>query len=371
MEHAADNRPTILVVDDTPDNLSLMSGLLRESYRVKVAPNGPRALQIVESSPPDLILLDVMMPDMDGYEVMRRLRATRPDFDIPVLFLTAKHEVEDETTGLDLGAMDYIHKPISPPIVLARVRNQLDVKAARDFLKNQNDYLEREVQRRTRETEMVQNVAIWALASLAETRDNETGKHLKRTQFYVQALAEHLRAHPRFDQCLSDRNIDMICKSAPLHDIGKVGIPDHILLKAGKLTDDEFAIMKQHAVLGRDAIVAAECQLGLEVEFLHFTKEIACSHHEKWDGSGYPFGLKGDEIPVAGRLMALADVYDALINKRVYKPPMTHEQARDIILAGSGRHFDPDVVDAFIAVQQSFREIAIAYADAEVEHMGG
>ncbi|AXE29314.1 two-component system response regulator [Chromobacterium phragmitis] len=365
MASQPDKRPTVLAVDDTPDNLALISDLLHRAYRIKVATGGARALQIVASAEPDLILLDVMMPEMDGYEVLRRLQASRPGFDVPVIFLTAKQEAEDETAGLQLGAADYIHKPINPGILMARVRNQLDVKAARDFLKNQNDYLESEVRRRTQETEMVQNVAIWALASLAETRDNETGNHIKRTQFYVKLLAEQLRGHPRFDQYLSERNIDMICKSAPLHDIGKVGIPDHILLKAGKLTDDEFAIMKQHAALGRDAIVAAERQLGLEAAFLSFAKEIACSHHEKWDGSGYPYGLKGDEIPVAGRLMALADVYDALVSRRIYKPPLPHAQARDIIVAGSGRHFDPDVVDAFLAVEASFIEVAQTYADAE------
>ncbi|VEB40825.1 Cyclic di-GMP phosphodiesterase response regulator RpfG [Chromobacterium violaceum] len=369
MDNQSDTRPTILVVDDTPDNLALINDLLHRDYRVKVATGGEKALRIVAAGEPDLILLDVLMPDMDGYEVLRRLRASRADFDVPVIFLTAMQEAEEETAGLQLGAADYIHKPINPGILMARVRNQLDVKAARDILKNQNDYLEEEVRRRTRETETVQNVAIWALASLAETRDNETGNHIKRTQSYVKLLAEQLSGHPRFDQYLTERNIDMICKSAPLHDIGKVGIPDHILLKAGKLTDDEFAIMKQHAALGRDAIVAAERQLGLEVAFLKFAKEIACSHHEKWDGSGYPFGLKGDEIPVAGRLMALADVYDALINRRIYKPPMPHAQAKDVIVAGRGTHFDPDVVDAFLAVEQAFVEVALAYADAE-EHAG-
>ncbi|MDF0605197.1 two-component system response regulator [Neisseriaceae bacterium TC5R-5] len=361
------DKQTILVVDDTPDNLSLMSSLLHGLYRVKVAPGGPRALQIIESNPPDLILLDVMMPEMDGYEVLRRLRQNPASRDIPVIFLTAKNEVEDETLGLELGAVDYVHKPISPPIVLARVRNHLELKVARDFLKNQNDYLEQEVVRRTRETEMVQDVAIWALASLAETRDNETGNHIRRTQYYVKVLAEYLQAHPRFQAYLSPRNIEFMVKSAPLHDIGKVGVPDNILLKPGRLTEDEFEIMKSHARLGKEAIVAAERQLGLEVEFLSFAKEIASTHHEKWDGKGYPDGLKGDDIPISGRLMALADVYDALISKRVYKAAMTHAEAREFIVKNKGSHFDPDVVEAFLQVEQAFQDIAQKYADVEAE----
>ncbi|MBP9803498.1 MAG: two-component system response regulator [Candidatus Accumulibacter sp.] len=359
-------RATLLVVDDTPDNLALMSALLRDSYQVKVATQGEKGLRIAEStSPPDLILLDVMMPDMDGYEVCRRLKANPRTRNIPVIFLTARSEVEDEQKGLALGAADYITKPISPPILRARVATQLSLKASADFLRNKNDFLEAEVTRRTMELEAVQDVTILAMASLAETRDSETGKHLLRTQRYVKALAERLRPHPRFADFLTEQNIRLLFKSAPLHDIGKVGIPDRILLKPGRFEPHELEIMKSHTLLGKDAIQLAEDWLGKPVEFLTLAKEIALCHQEKWDGSGYPEGLSGDSIPVSARLMAVADVYDALISRRLYKEPMTHAQAAQIIVDGRGSHFDPDVVDAFVAVEREFQLIAESFPDSD------
>jgi putative two-component system response regulator len=362
------HKATILVVDDTPDNLSLMQGLLKDKYKVKGANNGERGLKIACSdTPPDLILLDVMMPGIDGYEVCRRLKAEPATRDIPVIFLTAKSEVDDEMRGLELGAVDYITKPISPPIVLARVHAQLLLKASADFLRDKNVYLEAEVVRRTREVAAIQDVTIMAMASLAETRDSDTGNHIRRTQHYVKALACKLATHPRFSALLTPQNINMLFKTAPLHDIGKVGIPDRILLKPGKLTPEEFEIMKTHTTLGRDAIVHAEKSLGIEVDFLKFAKEIAYSHQEKWDGSGYPEGLAGDRIPVSARLMAVADVYDALISRRVYKEPMAIPLAVEIILQSRGRHFDPDVVDAFEAIQDQFKEIALAYVDSDAD----
>ncbi|MDX2299084.1 MAG: two-component system response regulator [Xanthomonadaceae bacterium] len=359
-----DHRPTILVVDDMPDNLTLMSELLKGVYRVRVASSGERALRYAQGEAvPDLILLDIMMPGLSGYEVLRALKAQERTREIPVIFLTAMGAAEDESKGLDLGAADYITKPISPPIVLARVRTQLENKAAADFLRDQNVFLEAEVQRRTRDVVAVQDVTILALAATAETRDPETGNHIRRTQHYVKLLAEKLRTHRRFADVLCDRTITMLFKSAPLHDIGKVGIPDRILLKPGPLTPEEFEIMKTHTTLGRDLIVAAERQLGGEVEFLQFAKEIAYGHQEKWDGSGYPTGARGDEIPISARLMALADVYDALISRRVYKEPMPHAEAAAIIVNGRGNHFDPDIVDAFVDLQDEFCHIASRFSD--------
>ena len=359
-------RPVILVVDDTPDNLTLMAELLQDRYAIKVANNGERALRVAAGTPPpDLILLDIMMPDMDGLEVARRLRADPATRDIPFIFLTARSQIEDERQGFELGAVDYITKPVSPPILLARVHTHLTLKAAKDFLKDQNAYLESEVQRRTQEVSMIQDVTIMAMASLAETRDNETGNHIRRTQNYVRALARKLHRHPRFAELLDDATIDLLYKSAPLHDIGKVGIPDRILLKPGKLTPEEFEIMKTHTTLGRDAILHAEVRLNSPNTFLRFARDIAYAHQEKWDGSGYPLGLRGDEIPVAARLMAVADVYDALISRRVYKPPFPHEQAVQIISEGRGKHFDPDMVDAFLQVAEDFRSIAATFADTE------
>ncbi|OYT93293.1 MAG: two-component system response regulator [Burkholderiales bacterium PBB3] len=363
-------RPTVMVVDDTAANLLLMNDLLQDHYTVKIASSGSRALKIANSDKtPNLILLDIMMPEMDGYEVLRQLKANLATRDIPVIFLTARSDERDEQMGLDLGAVDYITKPISPAIVLSRVKTHLALKASVDFLRDKNDYLEQEVRRRMAEVRDVQDVTILTMASLAETRDNETGDHIVRTQHYVRLLAEHLRGHPRFSAYLNDVSIDRLFKSAPLHDIGKVGIPDSILLKPGPLTPEEFEVMKTHTTLGKEAIESAEARLGKTVPFLSCAKEIAYSHQEKWDGSGYPLGLAGDAIPISARLMAIADVYDALISRRVYKPPFSHAAAMEIIQQGRARHFDPDVVDAFVAIQLDCKSVAEAHT-SDAEEMG-
>ena len=359
-------KPTLLVVDDTPDNLTLISGLLKEDYRIRVASRGGKALEIARERPqPDLILLDVMMPEMDGYQVCQALKADPETARIPVIFLTARTETEDETYGLELGAADYLTKPVNPGILKARVRTHLQLKAQADFLHDKNDFLEQEVRRRTQEVTQVQDVTIMVMASLAETRDSDTGNHIRRTQHYVRLLAEKLRDEPRYRDTLTDHYINVLFKSAPLHDIGKIGIPDRILLKPGPFTDDEFEIMKRHAQLGRDAIEHAEAQLGIQVDFLKVAKEIAYSHQEKWDGSGYPEGLSGEAIPLCARLMALADVYDALICRRIYKDPMPHDKAVGIIRQGSGTHFDPLLVKHFEQIQYDFDAIARRFADSD------
>jgi putative two-component system response regulator len=359
----------ILVVDDTPDNLIMMSELLKDEYKVKVANNGEKALKISQSqTPPDLILLDIMMPVMDGYEVCRQLKSNPQTQHIPVIFLTAKTDATDETKGLEIGAIDYITKPINPAILMARVKTHLDIKRMQDFLLNQNSFLKAEIIKRTREITAIQDVTIHAMASLAETRDNETGNHIRRTQNYVRVLAQKLRHHPRFAHFLDDDNIiELLYKSAPLHDIGKVGIPDKILLKPGRFEPEEFEIMKQHPALGRSAILNAEYELGIEVPFLKYAKEIAYAHQEKWDGSGYPLGLAGDNIPISARLMAVADVYDALISRRVYKEGMSHEQAVQLITEGRGSHFDPDIADAFLELQDEFIAIAAKFWDSDAD----
>jgi putative two-component system response regulator len=398
------------VVDDTPENITVLGEVLVPYYRVRTANSGEHALRAARSLPkPDLVLLDVMMPEMDGYTVFTRLREDELTRDIPVIFVTAMDSTEAEERGLGLGALDYITKPIRPSIVLARVHTQLELKQARDWLKNQNAFLEAEVARRLGENQLIQDVSIHALARLAETRDPETGNHLRRTQEYVRALARRLQSHPRFFAFLSERTITDLAKSAPLHDIGKVGIPDHILLKPGPLTPEEWIVMKTHAAIGAAAIEQAERDAEKPVVFLALAKEIARWHHEKWNGLGYPDGLAGDAIPISARLMALADVFDALINKRVvfgqsvdadffplgrgnrptrnsmisftsessstdcsnrtnkrvYKAPMPYTQARDIILGEKGRQFDPDVVDAFLAVFDEFVSIAERHSDGE------
>jgi putative two-component system response regulator len=358
---------TILIVDDTPENLAVLSGLLSPQYRVRAVSSGRRALQIAAGQPPpDLILLDVMMPEMDGYSVIAELRANPASADIPVIFVTALERSDDEERGLALGAVDYITKPIRPAIVVARVKTQIELKAARDLLQDRNRGLEAEVARRMAENLRIQDISIHALARLAEVRDPETGNHLRRTQAYVRTLADELSSHPRFSAFLTPHNIEVLVKSAPLHDIGKVGIPDHILLKPGKLTDEEWEVMKTHCRLGYLAIEQAEQDAEQPVAFLAMAKEITHHHHERWDGSGYPDGLSGDAIPISARLMALADVFDALIAQRSYKKPFPVERALQIIRDGQGSHFDPDVVDAFFARVDDFLQIAAAHADTEV-----
>ena len=350
---------TILIVDDTPENLSVLNGLLSPLHRVRAVNSGQRALRAAASQPrPDLILLDVMMPGMDGYEVIGRLQADPGTADIPVIFVSALDGSDDEERGLTLGAKDYITKPIRPAIVIARVKAHLDLKAARDRLQDSNRSLGEEI-------DQIQDVSIRALARLAEIRDPETGNHLRRTQNYVRTLAMELRSHPRFAAFLTEHNIDVLFKSAPLHDIGKVGIKDDILRKPGRLTPEEWEVMKTHSLLGYEALKQAESEAEKSIEFLSMAKDIAHYHHEKWDGSGYPAGLAGDLIPISARLMALADVFDALINPRVYKGAFSLQRALQIIREGRGSHFDPDVVDAFFAREEEFIAIAMRHADGE------
>jgi putative two-component system response regulator len=348
--------PMILLVDDATANLQLLRETLDGcGYKLLVATDGASALAIARKASPDLVLLDIMMPDTDGYEVCRRLKADEATRSTPVIFLTALDDTADEARGLDLGAVDYITKPITPELVRARVRNHLE-------LKHYRDRLEQMVKARTLELQLTQAVMIDSLATLAEFRDPETGGHVKRTQSFVKALAVHLKSHPRFRSELTDETIDLLYLSAPLHDLGKVAVRDHILLKAGRLDASEFEEMKKHTLYGEQALRISEEKLGRST-FLRLAREIAATHQEKWDGSGYPRGLKGEEIPIPGRLMALADVYDALISKRVYKPPMPHEEAVQIIRQEKGRHFDPDIVEAFLELQGTFRNIALTYAD--------
>lgn len=357
---------TILVVDDNADNLSLILDLLKDKYRVRVANSGKTALNYLENSEaPDLILLDIMMPELSGYDVIKIIKQNEKTKDIPVVFLTAMRDVQDEQKGLELGAEDYITKPISAPIMLARVKTQLENKRAKDFLRDKNLFLEEEVKKRTKEISIIQDVTVLALASLAETRDVETGNHIKRTQRYMAILAKALKNHPKFRDYLSDKMIETLYRSAPLHDIGKVGIADNILLKPGKFSEEEYEIMKKHTTLGKDAIEHAEREVGVEVEFLKIAKEIAYSHHENYDGSGYPQGLKADEIPICARLMTVADVYDALISRRVYKEPISHAKAFEIIVSKKSVKFDPDIVEAFVEHQDDFLAISKKYEDNE------
>ena len=362
-------RPVILIVDDNPQNLGVLGELLQGEHRVLAAASGARALQLMAQAPrPDLVLLDVMMPGIDGYEVLRRMRGIAGMEDVPVIFTTAMTAAEDEHRGLELGAVDYLTKPLHPAIVLARVRTHLALKRARDRLQLDKCALEREVRRRTHEIQLTQDVTIRALARLAETRDNETGNHILRTQDAVHHLATLASRDPRFAPELDATAIALMSKSAPLHDIGKVGIPDNILLKPGKLSPQEWTVMRQHTTLGAEALRRAEHDAREPLPFLQYAKQIALSHHERWDGSGYPEGLSGLAIPLAARIMAIADVFDALISARVYKPAMPAQRARQIMVAERGTHFDPDLLDIFLAHFEAFCAIACRYPDPEACH---
>jgi putative two-component system response regulator len=324
-------------------------------------------------------LLDVMMPEMDGYEVLARLRAQARTCELPVIFVTALGTEADEDQGLALGAQDYVVKPIKPNVLMARVRTHVELKRAHDRLREQNQWLESEVGRRTRETLIAQDLTLATLAELAETRDNETGHHIQRTQAYVEVLARALQSDPNFSAELDEPQLQRIVKAAPLHDIGKIGIPDRILLKPGALTDEEFEVMKTHACIGGDALAHAISKAatahqddmgnapGSEppeaIRFLQVAELIARHHHERWDGSGYPDQLAGRQIPLPARLMALADVFDALTMRRIYKHAWTPEQAIAHIAAEAGRHFDPDIVTVFLTMRPSIADIARRLAD--------
>ncbi|GAA5176771.1 two-component system response regulator [Niveibacterium umoris] len=337
------SRPTVLIVDDAADNIDILSNALKDDYRVKVANSGERALrQVYSDTPPDLILLDVMMPEMSGHEVCRRLKANPDRRRIPVIFVTSMDAAEDEAFGLSLGAVDYITKPISPAIVRARVRTHL-------ALYDQTLELEKMVAQRTAELSESRRQLIGCLARAAEFRDNETGNHVMRMSHSARLIALAMGLGPL--------TAELIQMAAPMHDIGKIGTPDRVLLKAGPLAPEEWTTMKRHAGIGAEIIGEHDDDL------LRAARSIAMSHHEKWDGSGYPAGLSGDAIPIEGRIVALADVFDALMSVRPYKAALSLEAALDYIRSQSGRHFDPTVVAAFEHCLPDLLEVRQRYLD--------
>ena len=359
-------KATILMVDGSPDNLIPMKEQLQGRYHVKLARSGAEALRLAMLAPrPDLILIDAGLPDMDAHEVLRELRGEFLNEEIAVVFLTAEGDRDAEQRAFRAGASDVIARPGSAESLKSRVALHLELKSLRAMHKERDSQLEFQVAERTREAVLMQDATIMAMATLAETRDANTANHLRRTQLFFTVLARELRFHARFRAELADASIALMSKAAPLHDIGKVAVPDAILMKPGRLTPDEFNLMKQHTVHGRDAIAGVEKTLGGTNPFLRYAREITYSHQEKWDGSGYPEGLEGEQIPLAARLMAVADVYDALISKRIYRPAFTHATAVELIRQSSGEHFDPDIVDATLAIEEQFRAIATEYPDAE------
>ncbi len=338
---SGDNKQTVLVVDDTPENIDVLVGTLKDSYHVKAAINGEMALKIVQGAPPDIILLDIMMPGIDGYEVCRRLKADYTTRHIPIIFITAKSGIQDEIEGLALGAVDYITKPISPPIVKARVSTQL-------ALHDQNRELDRKVKIQTQQLHETRLQVIERLGRAAEYKDDDTGLHVIRMSKYTHILG--LAAG------MSESEAEMLMNAAPMHDIGKIGIPDHILKKPDKLSAEEFDIMKRHCVIGAEIIGDDTSEL------LQLAKVVALTHHEKWDGMGYPHGLAGEDIPRVGRIVAIADVFDALTSMRPYKEAWTVEKAVELLQAEAGQHFDPQLVPLFVDALPDVLEIKAEFS---------
>ncbi|MCL4757473.1 MAG: response regulator [Rhodocyclaceae bacterium] len=357
---------TILLIDDDSAVLGVLRDCLRPHYQVRIATEGHEGLKMARLSPqPDLILLDVRLPDLSGHELCARLKNDRLTAPIPVIFLSSDSDVSQVTHGLELGAVDYVTKPVAPSIVRARVQTHLRLRDQSLNLEALVEERTRDLQARTAELLQSQELAIVALGSLAETRDHETGNHVRRTQGYVEVMARRLARLPCYRSTVSSQQWAMMWRSAPLHDLGKVGIPDHILLKPGKLTAEEILIMQKHPKIGHDALRSAESRTQVEDSFLDVAAQIAYGHHERWDGGGYPQGLAEEAIPLPARLMAVADVYDALISKRVYKPAMTHTEAVEIIREGRARHFDPQIADCFLDCHEEFHTITQRFADPQ------
>ncbi|SDY11854.1 putative two-component system response regulator [Allochromatium warmingii] len=338
------HKQTILVVDDAPANIDLLVNTLKADYNVKAATRGERALQIVRSGdPPDMILLDIMMPGVDGFEVCRQLKEDFTTRHIPVIFVTAKIGIEDEIRGFELGAVDYITKPISPPVVQARVRTQL-------ALYDQNRVLDGKVREQTARLHETRLRIIQRLGRAAEYKDNETGLHVIRMSHYSHLLGEAVG--------MSATEAELLLNAAPMHDIGKIGIPDRILQKPGKLDAEEWAIMQTHSQIGADILGDAG-----DSDLLEMARIVALTHHEKWDGSGYPNGLVAEAIPRVGRIVAIADVFDALTSERPYKRAWPVEQAVALLKDGAGSHFDPQLVPAFLSVLPQVLDIQARYAE--------
>lgn len=343
MQQDKKEKPIILIVDDIPDNIHTLSGILSENFRIKAATNGAKAIEIANTIPkPHLILLDIMMPEMDGYEVCNKLKSNPFTANIPIIFVTAKTETVDEQKGFELGAVDYITKPVSPPIVLARVKTHIS-------LYDQSLALSSLVRQRTEQLEKSRLEIIQRLGRAAEYKDNETGMHVVRMSHYSVILAQQLDVSADW--------IELLFHASPMHDVGKIGIPDHILRKPGKLDADEWEIMQQHVKIGGDIIGESDSEL------LQMAQQIALYHHEKWDGSGYPHGLQGDEIPLCARIVAIADVFDALTSERPYKHAWSIEEAKSLLNQQAGKHFDPELVSTFIGQMEEIIKVKESFQD--------
>ena len=356
-------REKILIVDDSPESIDILVNAIPKHYKRQAVLNGETALKILDASDdlPGLILLDVMMPGMNGYEVCRRIKADKRLKDIPVIFLSSLIEVQDKVEAFSKGGADYITKPFKLEEVQARVNTHLKLHYYREELKKYNENLKQRVEEKVKEISELQMETIYALAKLTESRDEVTGGHIERVQECCRLIAGQLGMYPKYKNMISAEFVDSVQKASSLHDIGKVGIRDSILLKTGKLTPEEVEEMKQHTLIGANTLKEVYQKYPANI-FIKIGIEVARSHHEKWDGSGYPNGLAGDRIPLSARIMALADVYDALLSKRPYKEPYSNKEAHEIIVQGSGKHFDPLIVKTFLDIE---KDINVIYANLE------
>ncbi len=348
----------ILIVDDTPANLELLSNILKmQGYKVRPAPSGQIAIQAAKNNPPDIILLDIAMPHMSGFEVCKIIKEDNNLRDIPVIFISALSEAKEKVEAFASGGVDYVTKPFQFEEVLARVTMHLKLRRLQLEIENYNKKLEKTVEEQAREIIESQMATIFAIARLAESRDDDTGKHLDRIQVTCRAIAFNLGENPKYSTIITRSYADNLIHASPLHDIGKVAIPDKILLKPGRLTPEEFEIMKTHTTLGAETLDAVLKKYPGNI-FIKMGIAIARHHHEKWDGTGYPDGISGTNIPLSARIMAVADVYDAVRSKRCYKSSLSHIETREIIVKGSGILFDPDIVKTFENIHE---EISMIY----------
>ncbi len=334
---------TILLVDDTKTNIDVLIQALGDEYKLAVALEGKKAIEIAKNNAVDLILLDIMMPVLDGFDVCRILKKDPVTRDIPVIFITAMDAAKEKTKGFKIGAVDYITKPFDGVEVKARVKTHLHLKLSREALKNQNKVLEEKVRERTQELADTQIEILQRLGLAAEQRDNETGQHIKRMSEYCRLLGKAVGFSPE--------EYNRLALASTMHDVGKIGISDTILLKPGKLTEQEYAIMKTHAAIGAKILSNSNSKL------LEVAEIISLTHHEKWDGTGYPRGLKGEEIPIVGRIACICDVFDALISERPYKKAWPMKKTMDHIKTCSGTFFDPDLVERFFSLETELKEI--------------
>ncbi|MCL2707642.1 MAG: response regulator [Defluviitaleaceae bacterium] len=332
----------IFVVDDNDTNLAAAREALKNNYRVMTMPSAARMFAMMEKLTPDLILLDIEMPEMDGFEALGLLKARRVD--VPVIFLTSLIDADVEVRGFQLGVIDFITKPFSAPVLINRIKTHLDIDGI--------------IRERTMQLQKLQNGVVFVVADMVENRDKGTGGHIERTSAYLKILIDAMLEKNLHADDFKQIDMDLFISSARLHDVGKVTISDVILNKPNRLTDDEFVIMKSHAAEG-ERIIDQIVSRTENVEFLHNAKLFAGTHHERWDGKGYPFGLRGNEIPLQGRVMALVDVYDALVSERPYKSAFTHDEAVGIIMSGAGSQFDPDITELFFNVQDQFKAVII------------